>query len=134
MNRTKLFFSWCLGFCLVSLTGCTTIGSGQDADPKVVVAGRAEERWKALIEGNLEAAYGYLSPASRQTTPLAVYRGRVKPGLWRSVKVETITCDAELCKANILLKYDLRNIKGLEMNLEEFWIKEEGSWWYVQKK
>lgn len=137
MNREKSFLAWCLGVSILTLAGCGTVGGSSvasSADPKVIVAQRAEARWKALMRGHLDTAYDYLSPATRQVLSFDVYRARVKPGMWREVKISAVTCDAELCKANVLLKYDLRDIKGLEMDLEESWLKEEGSWWYVQKK
>lgn len=140
ISRVKLLSAACLSVGLLSLSSCGTMaGTGSQAvdagaDPKAVVAARAEGRWKVLTDGNFDAAYGYLSPASRKILSLDLYKGGIKGGLWRGAKTKSVTCAEDLCKAIVLLKYDLRDIKGLEMDVEESWIKEEGSWWYVQKK
>ena len=138
MSRKKLLLNLLPSIGLLFLVGCASTGDGYPVvvggDSKSVVAVRAEERWNALIAGNLSKAYEYFSPATREVMPFNVFQGQVKPGMWRGIKVDSVACEAELCKAALKLTYDLRSIKGLEMNLEEFWIKEEGSWWYVQKK
>jgi hypothetical protein len=139
VSRTKLLLNCLLmSVGLLSLAGCGTVGTSSTSasadEPKLAVAARAEERWKALIDNNPNKAYGYFSPATREAMPFSVYQAKLKPGLWRGIKVKSVACDTELCKATLVLTYDLRDIKGLEMDLEESWIKEEGSWWYVQKK
>ena len=58
----------------------------KDSDPAAkqkVVAERAEARWQSLIKGDLDAAYAYLSEGSKATTPLAVYKAKIRPGMWR---------------------------------------------------
>ncbi|CAN5494932.1 hypothetical protein BH11PSE11_BH11PSE11_13000 [soil metagenome] len=140
VSRAKHLLSGLLSAGVLTLAGCNTVGqSGTSSaasadDPKVVVATRAEERWKALMVGNVNKAYEYFSPATREIMPFSVYQAKLKPGLWRAIKVKSVVCEAELCKAALLLTYDLRDIKGMEMDLEESWIKEGGNWWYVQKK
>lgn len=120
------------------LAGCATVSSTQATDvvkdPKEIVAARAEARWQALIDGNMKDAYNFLSPAGRKVMSLEVFRARIKPGLWRGAKTNSVTCTEELCEAIVLVKYDIRDIKGLELEMKESWIKEEGNWWYVQKK
>lgn len=142
-NKAKAILSLCLlGFGGAFLAGCSTVSSNQSAtqaaevskDPKLIVAARAEARWQALIDVNMKDAYNYISPAGRKVLSLEVFRARIKPGLWRSAKTNSVTCSEELCEATVLVKYDIRDIKGLEMEMKESWIKEEGNWWYVQKK
>lgn len=137
MNRAKFLLAGSLSAALLSLSACGTLGGGQadaSADPKIAVASRAEARWQALIDGKVAQAYEYLSPATRKVMSRDVYAARIKPGIWRAAKATEVKCDADLCKATVLVKYDFRDIKGLEANMEETWIKEEGGWWYVQKK
>lgn len=137
-SLTKRLLGGCLVGGLLFLTGCGTIenqsAGGDGADPKAVVTARAEARWKALVAGELDSAYGYLSPSTRKVVTLNGYRGTLKPGLWRGAKVKSLTCTEELCTVVVGLTYDLRNIKGLEKELEESWIKDEGKWWFVEKK
>jgi hypothetical protein len=40
-----------------------------------MVTARAEARWAAMVKGDLDTAYGYMSPASRQVTSLDKYKG-----------------------------------------------------------
>src|ERR1035437_4897856 len=135
MNRTRLNLCVCIG--VLSLTACGTMVGGPVAtdaafaDPVVIVTARADARWKALIESNVGRAYDYLSPASRTLLSRRDYQARIKPGMWRGAKTTSVTCEPDLCKAKVTLKYDIREIKGLEMELEENWIKEEGGWWFV---
>src|SRR5450631_3783122 len=100
MNRTKFPLAACLGAALLSLTACGTLGSAQpgaDADPKAVVAFRADARWQLLIEGKVALAYDYLSPATRKVMSRDVYTARIKPGIWRAAKATSVSCEEDLC-------------------------------------
>lgn len=138
MNRTGLRFCVCIG--VLSLAACGTMVSGPaateaaSADPVVIVTARAEARWKALIEGNVGTAYDYLSPATRALLSRGAYQSHIKSGMWREAKATSVTCEPDLCKVKIKLKYDIQRITGLEIDLDENWIKQEGGWWFVQKK
>lgn len=120
-----------LGAC-AGMTG----GVGSDAPPEVkqkVVTERAEARWQALIKGDLETAYTYLSPGSKATTSLALYKSKIKPGIWRKAKAEKVSCEGEVCSATIQITYDTSRIKGIETQLAESWIIENGTAWYVYR-
>jgi len=81
----------------------------------------------------LNAAYEFLSPGSRAVTPLAVYKGKLKPGMWRSAKVRSVECEADVCSVNLLIEYDVRAAKGIQTPLTEKWIIESGNAWYVDR-
>lgn len=143
-NRIKSVRSivLCLGILLAS--ACQKPGDDRksfkiqeiknsSSDPVVVVTERVEARWQALIEGDIQAAYGYISPAGREILPLKNYRRRVKSGMWQDAKVDSMTCNEDICKVTVLLTYNLRDIKGIQKKLQESWINEKGGWWYVQK-
>ncbi|MES2932271.1 MAG: hypothetical protein V4805_02120 [Pseudomonadota bacterium] len=137
MKRSQLLIVLMLSVSLVALQACSTIASKKPevvADAKDIVASRAEARWKALILGNLDHAYAFISPATRKVMPLDAYKKRVKLGMWRDVKIESVACTDDVCSASVLLKYDIRDIKDVEKVVEESWIKEDGEWWFVQKK
>ena len=97
------------------------------------VRGRVTERWQALIAGDVERAYGFLSPASREVTSLAQYKARVKPEGFRNVKVESVDCQEDVCKVRVILTYDHRLMKAIETPLEESWILDKGRFWYVYR-
>jgi hypothetical protein len=117
------------------LAGCAGLGGldvNAPADQKAQqVRERANERWRALIAGDMERAYGYLSPASRQVTTLAEYRAKVNPAMYRDVRIDEVKCQAEVCMVRVLLTYDHRLMKGITTPLQESWILERGRFWYV---
>jgi hypothetical protein len=116
----------------VGLVGCAGISADSSAEAKQrLVSERAEARWQALIKGDVDAAYQFLSAGSKAATSLAAYKAKVKPGLWRKAKVDKVKCEAEICKADVTVTYDYRNVKGLDSPVPETWIIENGSAWYV---
>ena len=116
------------------LAGCASLSPESSAEAKQkVVAEKAEARWQLLLKGDLDGAYQFLSAGSKAATPLALYKAKVKPGLWRAAKVDKVSCEAELCKVEMLITYDYRNVKGIETPLPETWIIENGSAWYVYR-
>ncbi len=124
----KLIWLACL-----SLVACSSVKTGVSTEPKAIVEKRALARWDALIRHDVDSAYKYLTPALRNTMSLERYRDKVRPGLWRDAKVNSVNCQADTCKAKVTIQYDVRNIKGLEKEFEETWLKEGDDWWYVYK-
>jgi len=109
-------------------------GLSKDSPPEAKVAvvnERAMARWDALIKGDLDLAYTYMSEASRQAYSLKAYKERVKPGMWRAVKINSVACDAEICTASMMLTYDHRMMKGVQTPFAERWIIEKGTAWFV---
>ncbi len=116
----------------LAVVGCASISV--DSAPEVkqkYVAERAQARWQALIKGDVDAAYAFLSPASKKATPLPTYAGSIKPGMWRNVKVDKVDCEAELCKVQLAVTYDAKMMKGITTPIWESWVIEDGSAWYV---
>ena len=72
-----------------------------------------------------------MSEASQQQYPLRVYKDKTKPGMWKAVKIDSVDCNAEICKLQLTLTYDHRLIKGVQTPLTESWIIENGTAWYV---
>ena len=123
----------------MALSGCAGMdgfGISKDSDPaakRKVVAQRAEARWQSLIKGDLDAAYAYLSEGSKATTPLDVYKAKIRPGMWRQAKVEKVECEAEVCRVQMQITLDHKLMKGIQTPLNESWIIEKGSAWYVYR-
>jgi hypothetical protein len=65
---------------------------------------------------------------------LKVYKAKHKPGMWRAVKIESMQCEAEICKAKMILTYDHERMKGIQTPFEESWIIEKGTAWYVNRE
>ena len=126
----------------IVVAACAGMGGvNKDSPPDVkaaVVKERSQARWQALIKGDLDAAYTYLSPASKAATSLDAYKRRIRPGLWRAVNIESVECESELCNVQLKLTYDIprgkmspQTVKGIETPVTERWVIEEGSAWYV---
>ena len=118
------------------VSGCAGVGGisadSPDQAKREAVAARAEARWQALIKGNLPAAYEYLSPASRATVPLDVYKAKHKVGLYRSANVESVDCVKDVCTVRLNIIYDYKRFKGVATPLVEKWIIAQGQAWLVE--
>ena len=130
-----------LGFLGIGAAlGCAAPGGlEKDASPQAkqdLVARRAVARWDALIKRDMDSAYAFLSPASREVISLAGYKTKIKPGRWRAAKVESVTCDVEICDVKLTIGYDFRNAartERFETPLEEKWLIDKGNAWYVYR-
>lgn len=127
---------------VIAAAGCAATGGGLSKDsPKEVKAAAVKERssarWDALIKGDKDAAYAYLSPGTRELVSLDQYKGRVQTGNFRSVQVDGVDCDVETCKVKLTLTYDytasrgMTNMKGISTYLEETWVLDKGQAWFV---
>jgi hypothetical protein len=120
---------------LVALAGCATIGGlTKDSPPEVknaTVTERVKAKWAALIDGNLDLAYTYLSPASREIMSLESYKRQARGSGYREAKVETVECEGAVCKVRLMVMYDHRLMKGLITPVDEKWVIDEGKAWYV---
>ena len=128
------WLAWTVAASVVGLTGCATLSADSPPEQKQkVVAEKAQARWDALIKGDVDAAYQFLSVGSKAATPLGVYKGRIKPGLWRAAKVDKIDCEQEICKVTVLVTYDYKTFKGIQTPISETWIVENGTVGYIYR-
>jgi hypothetical protein len=119
---------------LAGCAGPAALSPSATAEQKQkAVAERAEARWAALIKGDLDAAYTYLSPTTRSTVTLAQFKGRIKPGIWKEAKAEIVKCDGDVCNVEMQITYDMPKMKGIRTPLAETWIIENGTPWYVYR-
>lgn len=92
---------------------------------------RAGKRWEALIRGDLDSAYGYFSRATQETYPIELYRAKMRPGMWRQAKVETVKCADAVCEVTVMITIDHNRLKGVITPVAERWIVQDGLAWYV---
>jgi hypothetical protein len=92
---------------------------------------RAAKRWEALIRGDLDSAYAFFSKATRETYPIELYRAKMRPGMWRDAKVDTVKCADGLCEVVVTLTIDHSRLKGIVTPVAERWIVQDGLAWYV---
>jgi hypothetical protein len=125
-----------VGAALV-LSACATVPREHSVDAYAgksledQVKERAAKRWEALMRGNLDVAYGYFSRATRDTYPIELYRAKMRPGLWREAKVESVKCADGLCEVVVVLTIDHKGLNGAISPVTERWIVQDGLAWYV---
>jgi hypothetical protein len=117
------------------LSGCvsgasTLVSSAGPAEKKV--AERAQARWEALLQGEFNSAYGYISPAGRSKLQARDYRIRVSIGHIRRAEVKGASCTSEVCQVRVQLDHQLEGIP-LSQEVSETWIFDQGAWWFVYK-
>jgi hypothetical protein len=122
----------CVGFALALVAGCAAPSQGGSASREEVVRERAQQRWDALVAGDLDKAYGFLSPATRQVNSLANYSSSVRAGFWKKATVERVECrEADLCDVHLTVEYARGGT--IATPLRESWSQAGGQWWYVMK-
>jgi len=92
---------------------------------------RALSRWDLLIKDDMDAAYAYLSPGSRETTPLEKFKKNFRRNAFRAARVDTVTCDGDACVAKLYVTYDHPKMKGITTPIMESWILDGGQAWLV---
>jgi hypothetical protein len=119
-----------MAVAVVAAAGCAAVGGGS---PEAVVKERAQARWDAMVKGDFQAAYGYLSPGSRAVLSETGYAAELKKGFWKSAHVESVTCrNAEACDVSATIEYEYMGHRT-RTPLRESWIRDEGQWWYVKQ-
>lgn len=110
--------------------GCASLQPPQA--PEAAVTARAAQRWEALLKGNTDGAYQFLSPGTREITSLEAYRSAVRTGFWKQARVASAKCAADTCEVSVEVEYEYRGGR-VKTPLGETWIRQEGNWWYVLK-
>jgi hypothetical protein len=115
-------------------------GLTSDTPPEVKAAAvkeRSSSRWEALIRGDKDAAYTYLSPSTREMITLEQYRGRAQAVNFTAVEVEKVDCEAETCKVGLSVTYDYlpargaTRTKGVKTYVQETWVLEKGQVYFA---
>lgn len=105
--------------------------------PEELVRERAAKRWQALIAGDFQKAYEYLTPGSRAVTPYAQYRARIGGAVtFKSAEPVSVVCEtSEKCVVKVKVRYEavlLRPRLGtIERYLDETWLQDAGQWWFL---
>jgi hypothetical protein len=135
MSWLKLFAALILG---LGVSGCAGVGgavegkSSLSQTPEQLVMLRAQARWDALLSGEINQAYGYISPAGRLGMPVTEYRLRVNMQYAKKAKVTGAKCEPELCEVSLNYDYVLNGL-ALSQVITEKWILDSGEWWLVYR-
>jgi hypothetical protein len=98
---------------------------------RALVAQRASARWEALVKDDMEAAYSYLSPGSKELISLEKFKANTRRGAFREGKVDNVTCEDDACQVKVMVTYDHPKMKGITTPIVESWIVDGGQAWYV---
>jgi len=125
---------------IVGVAGCSTTGEPltKDLSPEAkqaAVKQRVNARWEALIKGDLDRAYEFLSPTSRETVSLAAFKARKGPLVWKAATIDSITCEVEACRVELTVTYDYpvqgKTMQDIRTPLSETWVLDKGVAWLV---
>ena len=120
-----------LAACASNMTmGGVTVQSPPEVKQKVVKE-RALARWQAVIRGDAEKAYEFLSAGSKAVTPYVEYRGRARLTGFQNADLTSAVCEADSCKVRLTVILDHKLMKTIPIELEETWELEKGQYWYV---
>lgn len=132
LEMSRNWFGGTAGFLVAAvLAGCGA-NPFREEPPEVIVKQRAQERWNALVAGDLTKAYSYMSPASRQAISPELFRNSIRLGFWKSAEVGAVTCDKDACEAVVQMTYTYRGTK-VSTPFRETWVHSDGNWWHVFK-
>ncbi len=121
----------------VLLPACATAPANKDQ----VVIDRAQERWEAIISGDLEKAYTYYSPGYRSANSLIDFgvEMRTRRVGYTSVEYVEHECGDSRCTVRSLVGYiviapipGMTKYEGKQL-IEDTWVKTSGQWWYLPK-
>ena len=102
-----------------------------DTENQNVVFALAEARWKAMIAGDLDEAYTYMTPSSQQAYPFKIWAGKIRPGLWRTASADSVVCKEDVCNVKINLEVKLPAMKNtVVVPMQEKWLLQNGAWGY----
>lgn len=123
-----------LSSCAVSPSGDGGAGTGSAEAVRDLVSARVNARWDALIRGDLDAAYAYSSPGTKQAMTLERFKRITRKEGFRSATIDKMDCDAVHCDVGLTVIYDVGKVKGLRTTLKEPWVIENGQAWYVDRR
>ncbi len=118
-------------------TGCATFG-GVDTRSDEYIAKRAEQRWKALVEGEFKKAYEFESPGYRKAKSLKYFKKQFGGWVeWTGATVKGIKRKSDdVAEVRIQLEYESYqkwsdSMQKSASNFSEKWIYTDRNWWYV---
>lgn len=126
------------------MSGCSTVGAPTDitqASPewleaqKPQIAERAEARWKALIKGDFDTAYMYLTPEYRSVFSAQQFRSRFGGAVaWKLARVASVEYDrSNVAQVVVEVEYSasagMHEVRGVRQ-MKERWVYTVGSGWY----
>ena len=120
---------------VLGLSACATTGSITPQSPEETkhaqLMERAEGRGMALVRGDLDAAYEYLSEGSKAVISKDNFKRRMSMVPFRAYRIDEASCEGATCRVKSKLTYDHRLMKGVTTPMTEQWVIEHGKVFYV---
>ena len=113
-----------------SLAGCTSLGLFQT--PEERVQHRAQARLDALLAGDIQKAFTFLAPASREATSWQRWGSNYAGvGRWRAVNVNSVECDLDRCDVRASVSYEMVRPRLENTRAQhQVWINVNGQWYF----
>jgi hypothetical protein len=111
-------------------TSTLSASSAEDVKRSMLIE-RADARGMALVQGDLEAAYEFLSEGSKVVISKDEFKRRMSIVPFRAYRIDTASCDGVTCTVKSKLTYDHRVMKGITTPMTEHWVIERGKVFYV---
>ena len=91
-----------------------------------------------MLKRDFAAAYDYLTPYNRASTPRESYVRQLGEGSsWLAYEVVGVTCEQQLCKSRVRLDVasPAPNKFGgkITTHIDEEWVLVDGEWWFSQR-
>lgn len=119
----------------LALSACASMG-GLTADTssetkRAVLLERADARGSALVKGDLDAAYEFLSEGSKAVISKDNFKRRMSMVPFTAYRIDSASCEGATCKVLSKLTYDHRTMKGVTTPMTEVWVIEHGKLFFV---
>jgi hypothetical protein len=122
-----------VALAVLTAAGCAGFGGISKDSPadekRAAVTERVNARWAALIKGDLDTAYTFFSPASRQLLSVGTYKLQARGSGFKKAEISKVDCQAETCAVTVLVTVDHRLMPGLQSPIDETWVLENGKYW-----
>lgn len=121
----------------VALSGCALL---TPQTPQERLRARAQARWDALLAGDFDRAYAYLSPGSKVGVTPARWRASLGgAAAWKHAEVAGVDCESsEKCIVRVRIEYTPLLLRGrlgtIDTHVSETWLLDSGQWWYVHRQ
>ena len=118
---------------VLGLTACAVTPATPDAK-QAAVRERAVAKWEAMVKDDLDAAYRYMSPASRQVVSLDKYKANTRRNAFRAAQIDAVQCEGDACIVKLTVTYDHKLMKGIVTPVSEAWVFDDGQSWFAYRE
>ena len=135
-SEIKLMLKRGSGFVGLAVAACFVgCASTPPPPPEDVVQVRAQAWLDAVVASDIEAMYGFTSPAYQSAHSLGFYaKGYAGRSMWRAARLGSISCDdvepVSLCKVQIVVSFRGFTMREeLETSFMETWVQIDDVWY-----